>query len=136
MMDGDPEKLSRVFNNLIVNAFKYGQGATELLIEARQANDEVVIQINNDGQTIPAESLAHLFDRFYRVEGSRSHETGGSGLGLAIAQSIISLHGGYIYAVSRNNRTRFIMHLPLKRGARLVRPANIETKDAKFLNYA
>lgn len=135
MMDADPEKLSRVFNNLIINAFKYGQGATELLIEARQANNEAVIQISNDGQTIPAESLAHLFDRFYRVEGSRSHETGGSGLGLAIAQSIVALHGGYIYAVSRQNRTRFIMHLPLKRGARLVRPEAIEAKDAKFLNY-
>ncbi|MFD1672436.1 sensor histidine kinase [Agrilactobacillus yilanensis] len=135
MMDADPEKLSRVFNNLIINAFKYGEGATELLIEARQSNSEVIIQISNDGKMIPKADLAHLFDRFYRVESSRSHETGGSGLGLAIAQSIVALHGGYIYAVSRNERTRFIMHLPLKHGARLIKPENVAARDAKFLNH-
>ncbi|MFZ8515545.1 ATP-binding protein, partial [Staphylococcus aureus] len=60
-------------------------------------------------------SLDQLFDRFYRVEESRSQETGGTGLGLAIAQSIVALHGGYIYAKSDQKWTSFIIHLPLQR---------------------
>ena len=63
--------------------------------------------------------VSQLFDRFYRVEESRSQETGGTGLGLAIAQSIIALHGGYIYADSSPELTSFVIHLPLKVGASL-----------------
>ncbi|WP_230912724.1 sensor histidine kinase [Agrilactobacillus fermenti] len=134
IMDADPEKLSRVFNNLIINAFKYGQDATKLLLRARQVGTEVIIQVTNNGQPIPEASLAHLFDRFYRVESSRSHETGGSGLGLAIAQSIVALHGGFIYAVSDKTRTSFVIHLPLKRGARLRPSTNVKTTDQAYLS--
>nr|WP_057002894.1 ATP-binding protein [Agrilactobacillus composti] len=133
MMAADPEKLSRVYNNLIINALKYGKGATELIIEGRQYQDEAIIAIRNNGQKIPDNDILHLFDRFYRVEGSRSHETGGSGLGLAIAQSIVALHGGFIYASSTDEQTSFIMHLPLKGGARLQQPDNIEAQDAQLL---
>jgi len=113
-MEADTEKLVRVFNNLISNALKYGKDGKKIFIEVQKAGKEVIISVNNDGSPIPQKSLDQLFDRFYRVEESRSQETGGTGLGLAIAQSIVALHGGYIYASSDAHLTRFVMHLPLK----------------------
>ena len=113
MMDGDTEKLVRVFNNLLSNALKYGKGGKNIVILVDKVASEAVIIVKNDGQIIPKKSLDQLFDRFYRVEESRSQETGGTGLGLAIAQSIIALHGGYIYAKSELSWTSFIIHLPL-----------------------
>ncbi|MCO6019094.1 MULTISPECIES: sensor histidine kinase [Carnobacterium] len=114
MMEADTEKIVRVFNNLISNALKYGVGGKKISIEAQKVGKEVIISVSNDGPEIPEASLNQLFDRFYRVEESRSQETGGTGLGLAIAQSIVALHGGYIYAKSDKDLTRFVLHLPLK----------------------
>lgn len=111
--EADTEKLVRVFNNLLSNALKYGKGAQHILMEAQQVGTEAIITVKNDGQPIPQGALQQLFDRFYRVEESRSQETGGTGLGLAIAQSIVALHGGYIYAKSDAQWTSFILHLPL-----------------------
>ena len=114
-MDGDTEKLVRVFNNLVTNALKYGKGADRIVIEAEKVGTEVVLTVRNNGKMIPKKALDSLFDRFYRVEESRSQETGGTGLGLAIAQSIVALHGGYIFAKSTPEWTSFIIHLPLNR---------------------
>ena len=97
-MDGDTEKLVRVFNNLLSNALKYGKGADKIVMEVEKVGTEAILTVKNNGQMIPKHSLDSLFDRFYRVEESRSQETGGTGLGLAIAQSIVALHGGYIFA--------------------------------------
>jgi signal transduction histidine kinase len=116
MMEADTEKLGRVFNNLLANALKYGKGANQITLEAEKIGQEAIIKVSNDGQQIPSDSLSQLFDRFYRVEASRSQETGGTGLGLAISQSIIALHGGYIYADSTPELTSFVIHLPLKLG--------------------
>lgn len=115
VMEGDTEKLVRVFNNLLSNALKYGKGGKNIIIELEKVGTEAVITVRNDGPMIPQKSLDQLFDRFYRVEESRSQETGGTGLGLAIAQSIVALHGGYIYAKSEDNWTSFIIHLPINR---------------------
>ena len=114
-MDGDTEKLVRVFNNLVTNDLKYGKGADRIVIEAEKVGTEVVLTVRNNGKMIPKKALDSLFDRFYRVEESRSQETGGTGLGLAIAQSIVALHGGYIFAKSTPEWTSFIIHLPLNR---------------------
>ena len=113
IMDGDTEKLVRVFNNLITNAFKYGTDADKILIEIEKTKNEAVVTVRNNGKEIPREALAQLFDRFYRVDESRSQKISGTGLGLAIAQNIINLHGGYIYAQSNKEWTSFIIHLPL-----------------------
>ncbi|AYW46363.1 sensor histidine kinase [Tetragenococcus koreensis] len=113
LMEGDTEKLVRVFNNLLSNALKYGKGADRIIIQLEKTGTEAVISVKNNGKMIPKQSLDSLFDRFYRVEESRSQETGGTGLGLAIAQSIVALHGGYIYAKSNPDWTSFIIHLPL-----------------------
>ncbi|WP_367296059.1 sensor histidine kinase [Levilactobacillus yonginensis] len=115
MMEADPEKLVRVFNNLVSNALKYGDGGKEINLNAKRLSDnELEVRVTNDGPKIPKESLALIFERFYRVEESRSKETGGTGLGLAIAQSIVALHGGYIYVESDDELTSFVIHLPVK----------------------
>lgn len=115
MMQGDTEKLGRVFNNLIMNALKYGKGATHIWLEAEQKDREVVVTVANNGQPIPEDSLKHVFDRFYRVEDSRSKKTGGTGLGLAIAQSMVQLHGGTIAVTSDKEKTSFVSHFPISK---------------------
>jgi len=129
MMEADTEKLGRVFNNLIANALKYGKGGKQIILSAEKVGQEAIIKVSNDGQQIPSDSLNQLFDRFYRVEASRSQETGGTGLGLAITQSIVALHGGYIYADSAPELTSFVIHLPLKLG-RQIEPQNGAAKNS------
>lgn len=113
IMEGDTEKLGRVFNNLIMNALKYGKGATHIWLTAEKKETEVVVTVDNNGKPIPEDSLKHVFDRFYRVEDSRSKKTGGTGLGLAIAQSMVQLHGGTIAVTSNEEKTSFISHFPI-----------------------
>ena len=114
MIEADPEKLGRVFNNLVANAFKYGNGASYITIDARQKDDNVVVKVANDGTPIPPKSVDHIFERFYRAEESRSRATGGTGLGLAIVKSIVDLHHGTVKATSNEEETAFIVTLPLK----------------------
>lgn len=121
-IQADAEKLVRVYNNLITNALKYGAGATQInLIANLVNNNEVELRVENDGAPIPADSLKKIFERFYRVEGSRNTQTGGSGLGLSITKSIVDLHHGTIRCESDKDWTRFIICLPLD-------PKNAKTK--------
>lgn len=117
MIEADPEKLGRVFNNLVTNAFKYGNGASYVRIDAHQENTNVVVTVANDGTPIPEKSLSHLFERFYRAEASRSRATGGTGLGLAIVKSIVDLHHGQVSVTSDEHETAFRVTLPLKQGS-------------------
>jgi len=113
-IEADAEKLGRVFNNLISNALKYAKGGRHINLEANQNGQQITFIVSNDGEQIPEKSLNHLFERFYRVESSRSKATGGTGLGLAIAQSIVELHQGKIRVESSEKLTSFIIDLPLK----------------------
>ena len=79
VMDGDTEKLVRVFNNLITNALKYGAEADKIIIEIEKSKNEAVVTVKNNGTPIPREALDQLFDRFYRVDGSRSQVISGTG---------------------------------------------------------
>lgn len=113
-IQADPEKLVRVYNNLINNAFKYGQGANKIKLVANLVNKtEVELRVENNGARIPEKALKKIFERFYRVEGSRNKLTGGTGLGLSITQSIVELHHGVIRCESDDNWTSFIIRLPL-----------------------
>lgn len=110
----DPEKLVRVYNNLINNAFKYGTGATKIKLVANLVNKrEVELRVENNGTKIPRDSLKKIFERFYRVEGSRNTKTGGTGLGLSITKSVVDLHHGTIRCQSNDEWTSFIIRLPL-----------------------
>lgn len=114
-IQADAEKLVRVYNNLISNAFKYGNGASKIWLVANLINkQEVELRVENNGAPIPQDSLKKIFDRFYRVETSRNQKTGGIGLGLSIAKSVVDLHGGTISCKSTSQKTSFIIRLPLK----------------------
>lgn len=109
-----PDKLGRVFSNLVSNALKYGDGSTYVRIAAQVKDDQVEITVANDGVPIPEASVQHLFERFYRVESSRSKQTGGTGLGLAIVQSIIETHHGQVGVTSDESATTFTVTIPLQ----------------------
>lgn len=113
IMEGDSDKLARALMNLIINALKYGEGATFIKLTAQVRGDQVEIRVSNNGVPIPQKDLKDIFDRFYRVESSRSSKTGGTGLGLAIVKGIIEQHAGSIYAQSNDEITSFVMTLPL-----------------------
>lgn len=117
----DPEKLGRLFSNLVANALKYGHGASYIHLTAKQLGEKVVITVADDGEKIPAESVKHLFERFYRVESSRNKATGGTGLGLAIVQSIVELHHGSVTTRSDEQETAFVVTLPVKQVQKEVR---------------
>ena len=108
----DPDKLSRVFNNVIKNAISYSFENTEIKINACCIDDIITVSIQNEGYTIPEDKLNSIFEKFYRLDDSRNTSGGGAGLGLAIAKEIISLHGGTIVAESKNNITTFTLKFP------------------------
>ena len=112
MVLGDPDKLARVFDNLLRNAIAYSYTDTEIQIEARAKGQDIVITFKNQGHEIPEQSLKTIFEKFYRVDNARSSQTGGSGLGLSIAKRIVELHGGIIEAASDWECTTFTVMLP------------------------
>lgn len=109
---GDPDKLARVFNNVLKNAAAYSYPNTEIVISAFDQNDSVIISFENKGHTIPKEKLLSIFEKFYRLDEARTSNTGGAGLGLAIAKEIVTLHGGTISADSKNDTVVFTIALP------------------------
>lgn len=109
----DPDKLSRVFNNLIKNAVNYSKENTDIDISILNKENQVTVKITNKGKQIPKEKLDKIFEKFYRLDSSRTSKTGGSGLGLAIAKEIVELHGGKIYAESDMKETTFSVILPI-----------------------
>lgn len=97
----DEDRLIQVLTNLLGNALMYTPPSGTVTVTAAQVGGEVQVSIKDTGIGIPAESLPHIFDRFYRVDKSRSRGAGGgSGIGLTIAKAIIEAHGGQIWAES------------------------------------
>ena len=113
-MIGDPDKLSRVFDNLIRNACNYSYPDTEIQCSLKKENDFVVCRIKNHGKTISKEKMARIFEQFFRVDSSRSSTTGGAGIGLAIAKEIVERHGGSIQAESAEESITFTVVFPEK----------------------
>ena len=114
LIEGDGDLLARLFDNLISNAIKYGAEGKRVLIRLRKEKEEVSVQVLNFGYVIPEKELPLIFDKFYRVEHSRSLSTGGTGLGLAIVKNIVDMHHGNIAVQSDMGGTRFTVTLPLK----------------------
>ena len=112
----DPDKLARVFDNLLRNACHYSTPGSVVRISGGEEGDSIVLRFLNSGRTIPPEKLARIFDQFFRLDSSRATRTGGAGLGLAIAKEILTLHGGTITAWSREDQVCFQVTLP--RGGR------------------
>jgi two-component system sensor histidine kinase VanS len=109
---GDTDKLARVFNNIFKNAIAYSFDDSTIEISAKMHNNNIVITFINQGKAIPQQKLNSIFEKFYRLDSSRSSNTGGAGLGLAIAKEIVTAHGGTITAESSNSHTMFTVTLP------------------------
>ena len=109
----DPDKLARVFDNLLRNASYYSMPDSTVEITGRLAAGEIVLTFSNAGKTIPQEQLDRIFEQFFRLDSSRATRTGGAGLGLAIAKEIVELHGGTIRADSAMKRIAFTIRLPV-----------------------
>lgn len=110
----DPDRLARVFNNILKNAVAYSYPNTPITIRASRNKDKILLSFENHGKNIPQEKLDSIFEKFFRLDSSRRSNTGGAGLGLAIAKEIVELHGGSISARSQDERVTFTVELPVK----------------------
>jgi len=111
IINADGNLLARLFDNLIGNAIKYGADGKRVLVKIHAESETVTVSVTNYGYVIPADELPLIFNKFYRVEQSRSSSTGGTGLGLAIAKEIVDMHGGTISVASDLNGTVFTVKL-------------------------
>lgn len=111
VITADGNLLARLFDNLINNAIKYGAEGKKVLVNVLVEEEIVMVSVTNYGYVIPADELPLIFNKFYRVEQSRSTATGGTGLGLAIAKNIVDMHGGTISVASDLNGTVFTVKL-------------------------
>lgn len=110
---GDADKLARVFNNILKNAASYSDPETTIQIKVIPEKEYVKISFTNEGTPIPAHLCETIFEKFYRLDSSRSSKTGGSGLGLAIAKEIVTAHHGTIEVKSDLQGTIFTVILPI-----------------------
>lgn len=114
---GDGNLLARLFENLLNNAVKYGKDGKLIRLELELRNQMAVTRVINYGYVIPESELSNVFRKFYRVEQSRSQDTGGTGLGLAIVEQIVQLHSGSITVKSDLQGTVFEVVLPVNLSA-------------------
>ena len=108
----DIEKIVRVFDNILSNADKYSIKPSEIIVKAENKSGYAQISVSNEGKHIGQDKLNKMFEKFYRVDISRSSNIEGSGLGLAISKKIVELHNGQIWAESNANMVRIHIKLP------------------------
>lgn len=108
----DPDKMARVFDNLLNNACHYGYPNSRIHVNGRKDGERIVLIFRNAGRTIPPEKLARMFEQFFRLDSSRGTSSGNAGLGLAIAKEIVEAHGGTIFARSEQEQVMFTVILP------------------------
>jgi heavy metal sensor kinase len=115
LINGDRIKLKQLFSNLIDNAIKYTPDGENISLIVQLGKDQVAVIIKDTGIGIPSDDLPHIFDRFYRVDTSRSRLSGGVGLGLSICHWIVKAHHGTIDVKSQPHQgTTFTVALPIK----------------------
>jgi len=115
---GDPDRIRQVIVNLLSNATQYNRQNGEIRVTARGEGTRVSLTVADTGEGIPAESLARLGERFYRVDKSRSRNQGGAGLGLAISKAIVDAHGGTLRITSTPGAgSAFTIELPRPEGS-------------------
>ena len=109
----DRQLVRRVVTNLLSNALRHGTRGSTVTVHARVDANNAYLEVSNKGEPIPVEHQARLFDRFYRIDGSRARDSGGSGLGLAIVRAIMALHGGSVQVRSDTGfGTSFTLSFP------------------------
>ena len=111
---GNPDYIERAVSNLIDNAIKYTPDHGRVHVTGMVEADFVVVEISDNGIGIPPEDLSRVFERFYRVDRSRSREMGGTGLGLSIVKHVVQVHGGAIDVTSTPGQgSKFRLKLPI-----------------------
>ncbi len=114
-VEADEDLIHQVVYNLVDNAVKFTDDGGSICVSVAQENDRVIAGIRNTGDGIPADEVSQIFERFYKVDKSRSEDIKGAGLGLYLVKSIIEMHGGQIAAHSKQGEyTEFIFWLPKK----------------------
>jgi signal transduction histidine kinase len=114
IITGDEDRLVQAFTNLVDNAIKFTPAHSEVNISAQQTNNQVEVLISDAGPGIPVEDLAHIFERFYQADKSRSRDRSSSGLGLTITSEIIQAHRGTITVNSSPGKgSTFTVRLPI-----------------------
>jgi two-component system sensor histidine kinase VicK len=131
LVQGDPDKIEQVINNLLINAIKYSPQGGDIEAEIQVIHNEhelrkmfgrspemklpcIIVSVSDNGIGIPESELTRIFDRFHRVKNKLTHTISGAGLGLYICKIIIEAHGGYIWARNRIQRgSVFSFSLPL-----------------------
>ena len=110
----DPDRLEQVLVNLLMNALQFTNPGDSVSLSAQQYRNELKIQVQDTGSGIAEEHLPHIFTRFYRVDKSRSRQSGGSGIGLTISKHLVEAHGGTITVNSAGigSGTTFTISLP------------------------
>jgi signal transduction histidine kinase len=109
------DSLRTMFSNLLDNALAYTEAGGKITLDITIQDNNVVLSVTDTGIGIPADSIGHIFERFYRVDKSRSRSLGGSGLGLSIVKAIVDAHKGVIKAESRlGEGTKFTVLLPAR----------------------
>jgi len=111
-LHADVDLFRRAVSNLLANALRYTPRGASVTLTASEAPDGVIVTVANPGTPIAPEHLGRLFDRFYRVDESRSNPSGSTGLGLAIVRTIMELHGGSASVESDTAATQFHLHFP------------------------
>jgi two-component system OmpR family sensor kinase len=109
----DPVRIRQVLDNLLTNAAVHTPLGTPVSVTVTLVQGGVAVQVSDAGPGIPAADQAQVFDRFYRVDKTRSRDRGGSGLGLAVARSLVQAHGGTLTLTSEPGATTFTISLPL-----------------------
>src|SRR5439155_10254445 len=109
---GDRLVLRQALLNLVDNAIKYSPEGAQITIRVDQRFDDAILEVSDTGPGIPEELQPRIFDRFYRVDESRSRNNGGTGLGLSIAKWAVEANGGHLALDSRGNGCTFRITLP------------------------
>ena len=113
--EADPERIGQVLRNLLNNGVSYTLPGGHIRVSVREMGDEAEVRVEDSGAGISQEDLPHVFERFYRVDKSRSRATGGVGLGLTIARRLVEAHGGEISVQSQAGKgSAFTFTLPVK----------------------
>jgi two-component system sensor histidine kinase VicK len=112
----DARRIEQVVTNLLENAIKYSQDGGRISVSVEEDHSMILVSVADQGIGIPQDEIGLIFDRFYRVQNSRSYETGGSGLGLAICRGIVEAHGGQIWVESDTGKgSVFTFSIPITR---------------------